>query len=221
MLSTAMMMSARETNRIEMFSDSVFAIAMTLLGFGLAVPAQGHDPLSARLISAWPKYLAFFTSFATIGIVWINHHRLFTHIHRVSHGLFLWNGLLLMFVTLIPFTSGLVAEAIGRDDATTAAAIYSANFVLMTLSFNLLWKHATRYHRLLDRHVTPAMIHRINLQYGFGPLLYLVSFGVAFVSALASMTLNCVMAVFFGLPAFTLADAREHQTSDDADPASG
>lgn len=49
----------------------------------------------------------------TIGIVWINHHRLFTHIHQASHGLLLWNGLLLMCVAVIPFTSGLVAASIG------------------------------------------------------------------------------------------------------------
>jgi len=199
-----------------MFSDSVFAIAMTLLGFGLGHPSHGPGPLSTRLIDAWPSYLAFFTSFVTIGIVWINHHRLFTHILRISHGLLLWNGLLLMFVTLIPFTSGLVADSIGRDDARTAAGLYSAGFVLTTMSFNLLWRHATRHRRLLDRHVTPAMVHRINLQYGFGPLFYLATFAVAVAGgALASMLLNCVLAVFFALPAFTLADAVLETPGDD------
>lgn len=215
--------STGETARLEMFSDGVFAIAITLLSLELAVPAHEHEPLLARLIQAWPRYLAFFTSFVTIGIVWINHHRLFTHIHRVSHGLLLWNGLLLMPVALIPFTSGLVAASIDSADATTAAAVYSANLVLTTLAFNVIWRHATRRHRLLARQISPATILRINLQYGFGPLLYLVSFGVAFGSALGSMILNCALAAFFALPAFALPDAvpGSSQVDDDASPASG
>lgn len=56
--------------------------------------------------------LALVTSFMTIGIVWINHHRVFTHIHAISHGLLLLNGLLLMTVSLIPFTTDLVAAYI-------------------------------------------------------------------------------------------------------------
>jgi uncharacterized membrane protein len=215
--------NSKETARVEMFSDGVFAIAITLLSFGLVVPSHDHEPLLARLIHGWPRYIAFVTSFVTIGIVWINHHRLFTHIHRVSHGLLLWNGLLLMSVTLIPFTSGLVAEYVGHDDARTASAVYSASFVFTTLSFNLVWRHATHQHRLLDRHVTPAMIHRINLQYGFGPVLYLMSFAVAFVSGLASVIIDCAVAVFFALPAFTFADAasRASPIRDDPELVSG
>ena len=215
--------STGETARLEMFSDGVLAIAITLLSLGLAVPSHEHEPLLARLIQAWPRHLAFFTSFVTIGIVWINHHRLFTHIHRVSHGLLLWNGLLLMSVTVIPFTSGLVAASIGSADGPTAAAAYSANLLLTTLAFNVLWRHATRRHRLLDRHITPATIQRINLQYGFGPLLYLASFGVALGSALASMILNCALAAFFALPAFALPDTvpGSPRIPDDAYPASG
>ena len=216
--------ASNETARVEMFSDGVFAIAITLLGFGLAVPAHGHGPLVHRLIDNWPRYLAFVSSFITIGIVWINHHRLFTHVHRVSHGLLLWNGLLMMSVALIPFTSGLVAEYIGHDDAGVASAVYSANFVFTTMSFNLVWRHVTRGHRLVDHHITSKMIRRINRQYGFGPALYLISFGVAFKSGFASVIIDCVVAAFYALPAFTVADAnlRVSPTEDrDAEAASG
>ena len=45
-----------------------------------------HRWLAAALLSRWPSYVAFVTSFATIGIMWLNHHRLFTVIRNVDHG---------------------------------------------------------------------------------------------------------------------------------------
>ncbi|MGZ3419060.1 MAG: TMEM175 family protein [Polyangiales bacterium] len=199
----------RETARVEAFSDGVIAIAISLLALSLAVPSHGSAPLATALLDAWPHYLAFVTSFVTIGIIWINHHRVFTHIRRVSHGLLLWNGLLLMNICLIPFTTGLVAEHIGRPDARIAAAVYSASFVFTTVSFNLLWRHAT-HHQLLDRRVDAAVIQRINRQYGFGPLLYLATTAAAFYTALGSVIVNAAIAAFFALPAFTLADSTRH-----------
>jgi len=67
-------MAARsETNRIEAFSDGVFAIAITLLVLDLKVPhdASGARRLAELLLAQWPAYLAFLTSFATILIMWI------------------------------------------------------------------------------------------------------------------------------------------------------
>ena len=202
-----------ETARVEIFSDSVFAISITLLGLALKVPSPGHGSLLRALASDWPSFLAFVTSFVTIGIVWINHHRLFTHIRGASHGLLLWNGLLLMAVSLIPFTTDLVAAYVGHDGARTATAVYAASHFFVTVSFNLLWRHATRRRRLVDQHLTSTMVHRINVQYGFGPVLYLVSLCIAFASALASIILDIAFAAFFALPAFTVADAGKNERS--------
>src|ERR1700680_3215204 len=98
-------MSAEETGRVEAFSDGVFAIAMTLLVLDIKVPrdlAEGGTPAQA-LPSQWPTYLAFVTSYATILIMWVNHHRLFTHIARWDDRLLFANGLLLLGIVLVPF----------------------------------------------------------------------------------------------------------------------
>lgn len=200
--------NASETIRVETFSDAVFAISITLLGLALKVPRPGHEPLLLALARQWPALLALVTSFMTIGIVWINHHRVFTHIHVVSHGLLLLNGLLLLTVSLIPFTSDLVAAYIGYEGSKTAAVVYAANLVFVTGSFNLLWRHATRRRRLVDHHISPAMVRRINLQYGFGPLLYVLALLAATYSAVGSILLDVAFAVFFALPAFTVSDAQ-------------
>src|SRR5437870_10841579 len=89
---------ARETARIEAFSDGVFAIAVTLLVLNLQVPHNMREDreLLQALLNQWPSYLAYVTSFAQITIMWINHHRLFTVIRRTDTLLLLFNGLLLL-----------------------------------------------------------------------------------------------------------------------------
>ncbi|HVN61062.1 MAG TPA: TMEM175 family protein, partial [Gaiellaceae bacterium] len=61
------------TGRIESFSDGVFAIALTLLVFDLAVPASSFDDLWRGIAHEWPSYLAYLTSFITIGGLWMAH----------------------------------------------------------------------------------------------------------------------------------------------------
>src|SRR5260370_18656673 len=87
-----------ETNRVEAFSDGMFAIAITLLILEIKVPAAGQGNLAAALLRQWPSYLAFFLSFAFIGIMWMNHHRMFTHIRRSADTLLVLNLLLLLSV---------------------------------------------------------------------------------------------------------------------------
>src|SRR5215831_1579384 len=132
---------AKETARVEAFSDGVFAIAITLLVLDMKVPSAKDLPADARLVSAlgrqWPTYLAYVTSFLTILIMWINHHRLFQNIKRTDQIFLMLNGLLLMGVTIVPFPTGLVAEYIRHREAGTAAAVYSGCFVVIAIFFNV------------------------------------------------------------------------------------
>jgi uncharacterized membrane protein len=193
---------ARETSRIEAFSDGVFAIAITLLVLDLKIPhdmAEGRD-LAAALWRQWPAYLAFVTSFATIGIMWINHHRLFTLIRRTDDGLLILNGLLLLGVTFVPFPTGIVAEYTPRAAQHVAAAVYNGTFVMIALFYNRLWWYAAHRKGLLSSAADPAVIDAITRGYAFGPLLYVLAFGLAFVSVAASLAMNLALAIFFALP---------------------
>jgi len=99
------------TSRLEAFSDGVFAIAITLLILEIKVPPPGAaGELGPALARLWPSYLALVTSFANVGVMWINHHRLFGLIERTDEGLLGLNLLLLLGVTLVPFPTALLAE---------------------------------------------------------------------------------------------------------------
>jgi uncharacterized membrane protein len=74
----------KETNRLEAFSDGVFAVAITLLVLNIKIPGLDLPPsklphdvdLWNALRDEWPMLAAYVTSFATIGIMWI------TPLHR-------------------------------------------------------------------------------------------------------------------------------------------
>lgn len=189
----------RYTSRLEAFSDGVFAIAITLLVLNIKVPLDlpGGTSLARALLAQWPAYLAFVTSFATIGIMWLNHHRMFNLIARTDQVLYLLNGLLLLGVTFVPFPTELVAEYLLKPGRVTAALVYNGTYVVIAIFFNLLWRFASHNNHLLDRKVRPEWVEGITRQYRFGPIFYLVAFALALVSVPASLVLNLLMAVFF------------------------
>jgi uncharacterized membrane protein len=140
--------TSSETNptaRLEAFSDGVFSIAITLLVFNIAVPREldPDQPLFAALLTLAPSYFAFFLSFLTIGIMWINHHNLFKVIHRTDHVLLVMNLLLLLMITFVNFPTAVLGAYIGDPaNQLTASLLYGGTFVITAVVFNLLWRYA-------------------------------------------------------------------------------
>jgi len=191
----------KETGRVEAFSDGVFAVAITLLVLDLRVPPDiKEDKLLVSLLQAWPTYLAFVTSFATIGIMWINHHRLFTHIKRTNTMLLLLNLLLLLMIVFVPFPTALLADYITSTNQQLVALIYSGTFVVLAILFNLLWHYATYKGRLLGKQADLSGVRAISRQYLFGPLLYGLALGLVWINVPASVILNLLLAIFFAIP---------------------
>jgi len=197
------MAAPSETSRIEAFSDGVFAIAITLLVLDLKVPhdASGADRLVQLLVAQWPAYLAFLTSFATILIMWINHHRIFTLIGRSDDRLLFYNGLLLLGVTLVPFPTSLVAEYLQRDGARAAALVFNGTYIFIALTFNLLWRTAAVEDRLLHHDADRRTVRAIFDAYRLGPVWYVLAFALALVTVTGSLLLNLALAVYFAWPA--------------------
>jgi uncharacterized membrane protein len=188
-----------ETARIEAFSDGVFAIAITLLILEIKVPAPEHGLLTAALFRQWPSYLAFLLSFAYIGVMWMNHHRMFTHIRRSNDTLLLLNLLLLLGVTVVPFPTAVLATHLGTPEQRTAAVLYNGVYVVIAVFFNLLWRYSVS-RRLVDHAISGVAAASISRQYSVGPIIYLICLGLAFVDVRVSLAVNVGLAVFFALP---------------------
>jgi uncharacterized membrane protein len=185
---------AKETGRVEAFSDGVFAIAITLLVLELKVPhlADGGagDSLVRALLAQWPSYVAFVSSFASVLIMWVNHHRMFSFIRRSDARFLYANGLLLFVVTIVPFPTALLAEYFERPGASVAAAVYGGTFVLASIAFNVLWRTAIgREGRLLRAGVSREHLEELTRRYRWGFPSYVLATAAAFVSPVLTVAI--------------------------------
>lgn len=190
------------TERILAFSDGVFAIAITLLVLNLQPPHVDHG-LLARLREDWPSYFSYALSFLVIGIIWAQHHQMFTQIKRSNHVFLLINIFFLMWVSALPFPAALLAEYLDpkKDPAArhTAMAVYAGMFVLGSFLFNLLWWYAIYKGRLLSPQTDHAAVRRTTRSYYLGPISYLADLLLALISVEASLALFLILALYYAL----------------------
>jgi uncharacterized membrane protein len=163
-----------EVERIVYFSDAVFAIALTLLAINLRLPAS-NDSVADLLRQMRPAFFSFFVSFLVIGVMWMAHHRMFTFIARNDGALMTVNLVLLLTVTLIPFTSSVLGD---RPNDVGAIVLYASSIAAMSFASGCVWLVA------LVRHLLAADADRALTSYFLGrtfsiTVVFLVSIPVA------------------------------------------
>jgi TMEM175 potassium channel family protein len=123
------------TGRVEAFSDGVFAIAITLLVLEIKIEPDQFDDLRGALLEEWPAYLAYVTSFLTVGSVWIAHHNLFSRLRYVDPILLRLNLFLLLAASFLPFPTAVLAESFDASHAAerTAVVFYGAAALVIEL----------------------------------------------------------------------------------------
>ncbi len=155
-------------SRLESFSDGVFAVAITLLALDLSV--DGHRrTLLPQFADLWPAVVAYLISFFTIGIIWVNHHRVLNDVQVVTRSLLFINLILLAVTVAIPFATSTLADYLTDTgpDGHVAAALYAGVFELMSLSFLPLYEWVLRHddcvrypHTGLGQELGPAALLR-------------------------------------------------------------
>jgi uncharacterized membrane protein len=118
-------------DRLEAFSDGVFAIAITLLVLGIEVPAVDPDDLGKALGDLGPSVWGYFLGFAVIGLFWVGHHAFFGEVAR-HDGRLLWSNLLfLSLISAMPFSTGLLGD---YGDTELGVVVFAANVSLAALA---------------------------------------------------------------------------------------
>lgn len=181
--------------RTEALSDGVFAVAATLLVFSVQVP-DVRSGLGQALLNQWPAYAAYVISFATILVIWVNHHTVLDNIKTFDGPLMYLNGLLLMIVAVIPFPTFLVAKYfVAGHDESAAAFAYGVVLSLVSLSFTSI----NLYVRSRSLHHTPFNFGR----YSIGQLLYPLGVVVSLLNARAALAIYAAMVAYYaGYPLF-------------------
>jgi uncharacterized membrane protein len=128
------------TVRLEAFSDGVFAIAITLLVLEISMPED--ESVGGGLLALWPSYVAYVTSFLTIGGVWLSHTLITEHLRTVDAVLLRLNLAVLLFVSFLPFPTRLLAETMNdTDDARIAAPFYGAVLLVIGVLGSAMWRY--------------------------------------------------------------------------------
>lgn len=165
-----------QLERLILFTDAVFAIAITLLAIEIKIPEFEGRPDDAevwgRLTWLIPKFIGFLTGFAVIALYWSAHHRIFRFLRNYDAKLLRLNFLFLLAIVLMPFSSGLFSSY-----ATVKApfTIYAINIILAALAQVTLTRYlANPAHHLI--HPTDATHPDLDW---WRPLVTATGFGVA------------------------------------------
>jgi uncharacterized membrane protein len=208
------------TDRLEIFSDAVIAIAITVLVLDIKVPNSREGQLAHDLWQRWPSYVAYVLSFAVIGIMWVSHHSMFERIHHVDRRLLFLNLWLLLGIGFLPFPTALLAEYARQGGANShaAAAIYSATMMFIGFAFLSIWVHLARHPYLLEGRASSASLRRsIHLSL-VSPVVYGASIGLAFLSAEACFVVYGLAALYFACGPSSRALSRRLEQPDDRSP---
>jgi uncharacterized membrane protein len=139
-----------DSTRIEALSDGVFAIAITLLVLEISVPEDAYKHLGRAILHEWPSYLAYVTSFLTIGAAWFVHHGIFRRLARADFVVVRLNLIFLMVVSFLPFPTQLLAAGVrGREAERTAVLFYGAVLAVMLFMISVLCRYVSSHPELL------------------------------------------------------------------------
>jgi len=207
------------TGRLEAFSDGVFAIAITLLVLELHVPT-GREHLLQGLGDEWPRYVGYFVSFTFIGGVWIAHSNLTRFIKAADADLMRLNLMLLLFVSFLPFTTGVVAThlfasnlsfhevTISTSTERVAAVVFGLNLTLAALMIYLMLRHAGRTPGLAADDVAEEELQAFAKERRSAMLLQAAATVVGGFLPLAAVIFYLAVSVFFVIDPFRRMRAR-------------
>lgn len=182
--------AGQSVERLAALSDGIFAVGMTLLVLDLHVPLREaihneHD-LWHGLMALAPRVLMYMMSFLTLGIFWVGQQTQLNHLERSDRSL-TWLHLVFLFaVTLMPFSTMLLAEFI---EYRLALVGYWLNILLLGSMLYITWVCAEALdvvRKDMPAEVPKAIKRRIMIAqalYAFGALLCVVSpyWSIAFI----------------------------------------
>jgi uncharacterized membrane protein len=186
--------------RLETFADGVFAIAATLLVLNVEVPDLGDHSLTHELVRLWPAYVGYAVSFATIGIIWVNHHTVLSQLRGADRTFLFINVLFLLCIAFSPFPTRLLATYVRTSDGSAAAVAYGITLTATALFFNLMWRYAIgRSGRLLRADADRRVVDGITRSYRPGVPMYAAAAVVGIFQAEVSAGLYAAIALFYVL----------------------
>jgi uncharacterized membrane protein len=160
--------------RLGTFSDSVFAVIITIMVLNLKLPER---PTFAAMLPLWPTAISYAVSYTFVAIVWLNHHHLLRFTDYPTPRLIWINFAHLFAVSLVPFATAWVSDT---RLAAVPVFVYAAVFVLVELAYLQFERH------VLTQAEVEEIPHRTRR---LAKVRSLVAFGLFLIAMLVSLKL--------------------------------
>ena len=182
--------------RIETLVDGVFAIAMTLLVLGIAVPSIANPTeasLYQALLDLLPNFYSYFISFVLLAVFWRINHVQFNRIKRAD-GTLLWIIVIwLLFVALVPFSAFFVGE---YGNFQIPNIFFDLNLFAIGFLLFLNWRHALNNGLMNDDEIQKSSL-KANLML---PIISLLALGITFLPFMKELGYGWSSLVYLIIP---------------------
>jgi uncharacterized membrane protein len=183
-------------NRVEAFSDGVFAIVITLLILNVHLDRQQALTLDA-LRNLGPDVFAFVLSFVIVGVYWVAHHNMLHLLKAVDRRVLWLNLLLLLAVVFVPFPAALLGQHLGNP---IAVVLYAVNLMAVNAIGTALWLYAGSHPDLMTESISTTTVRFVARLHSAPILVYAIGAVMALWYVPASLVLFVAVPAFFILP---------------------
>jgi len=184
-------------DRTEALADGIFATVMTILVLSLVVPTITGPNASATLeddlFHLLPDLFAYIITFIFLGVLWISHQNIFSHIELMDLKTIWINILLLLSVGLIPFSTALLGRYYLE---ALAVRVYGINALAVSLLYNILWFYP-RSQRLTHEEKRPEIIAKRSRVVIVAPIIYTLAIAFSYIDSEVSLGLFAFVTIFY------------------------
>jgi len=211
---------AADNQRLSAMSDGVFSIVITLMVLSIKIPEIAPDrvsqELTQHLTNMLPDLATLIISFIILGIYWIGHNNVFTHVVRHDRALLWLNIFFLMSVATIPYPTTLLVR---YGQAQSPIILYAINLIVGGVLLDVIWWYGSRNRYLMCEGITSNLISAFHRRILTGPVIYLIAIGLSFVSILAAKFLFVIAVIYYLVP--TAQDFFHHHQLAGSNPLQG
>ena len=180
-MSTNVFIPKVKPEHIISFGDAIFAFAITLMTLSIDIPDLPpnltESELLSRLYEMYPQVESYIISFAVIAIFWISYHQVFNFIKESHISMDYLNLLFLLFITFLSITTSLV---INYGSYQIPYVIYCIVVIMTSSLLALIWWHATKDYRLVDKNIHPLFVRGVMANLLLIPFVFAISILVSF-----------------------------------------
>lgn len=189
-----------EKNRLEAFSDGVFAIIITLLVLEIKIPEIPKNADSTEFWNAlkeiFPVIFSWVVSFLIVGTFWLQHHNILRMATKADYAIAWMNTVFLLFATLIPFP----AEMMGRYPHIPLAVASLGIVMLLSTAVAITMFYYIAQNYLTHEYTKKDVMKNVRRAYLLGPLLYIIAIASAWLDTRITFAIYAIVPVLFILP---------------------